>query len=302
MAIDEEITLKKLEVFQSFMMLGNLARVSEAMGQSTVSVHRALHTLEEGLRCALFKRDGRKLIPLPAAYVFAEHVERILDECETGVRRTREAAGFSSTVLKIGCLYSMTVGTLPHVLVGLKTRRSALDIELTLGSNGSLLSKLEDGQLDAIIVALGEPLRNPDLLTVPIFDDRIFFAAPLDSPYAASAEIDLQAVRGEKFVALGDDFATYHDFMVAFGKAGFAPEIALRVGDIFSLMNLVSGGVGYALLPRRVADFSPKVQLIPLAERYAIDQHIVLVMQRNRERDPNLLALSAECRLLGSLT
>jgi hypothetical protein len=24
-------------------------------------------------------------------------------------------------------------------------------------------------------------------------------------------------------------------------------------------------------------------------------------MQRNRERDPNLLALSAECRLLGSL-
>ena len=149
--------------------------------------------------------------------------------------------------------------------------------------------------------ALGEPLRNPDLLTVPMFDDEILFAAPLGSPYAASAEIDLQAVRGEKFVALGDDFATYHDFMAAFDKAGFAPQIALRVGDIFSLMNLVSGGIGYALLPRRVADFSPKVQLIPLAGRYAIDQHIVLVMQRNRERDPNLLALSAECRLLGSL-
>ena len=72
------------------------------------------------------------------------------------------------------------------------------------------------------------------------------------------------------------------------------------MGDIFSLMNLVSGGIGYALLPRRVADFSPKVQLIPLAARYAISQHIVLVMQRNRERDPNLLALSAECRLLGA--
>ncbi|MDA4211308.1 LysR family transcriptional regulator, partial [Escherichia coli] len=60
MAIDEDITLKKLEVFQSFMTLGNMARVSEALGQSTVSVHRALHSLEEGLRCPLFKRDGRK--------------------------------------------------------------------------------------------------------------------------------------------------------------------------------------------------------------------------------------------------
>ncbi|GCB02496.1 LysR substrate-binding domain-containing protein [Ralstonia sp. SET104] len=299
MAIDEDITLKKLEVFQSFMTLGNMARVSEALGQSTVSVHRALHSLEEGLRCPLFKRDGRKLIPLSTAYVFAEHVERILAECEAGVRRTREAAGFSSTTLKIGGLYSMTVGTLPRIFAGLKTRRSALDIELTLGSNRSLLAKLEDGQLDAIVIALGEPLRNPDLLTVPMFADEILFAAPLASPYASSAEIDLQTVRSEKFVALGDDFATYHDFMAAFDKAGFAPQIALRVGDIFSLMNLVSGGIGYALLPRRVADFSPRVQLIPLAARYAISQHIVLVMQRNRERDPNLLALSAECRLLG---
>lgn len=272
----------------------------EAPGQSTVSVHRALHSLEEGLRCPLFKRDGSKLIPLSTAYVFAEHVERILAECEAGVRRTREAAGFSSTTLKIGGLYSMTVGTLPRIFAGLKTRRSALDIELTLGSNRSLLAKLEDGQLDAIVIALGEPLRNPDLLTLPMFDDEILFAAPLGSPYASSKEIDLQTVRSEKFVALGDDFATYHDFMAAFDKAGFAPQIALRVGDIFSLMNLVSGGIGYALLPRRVADFSPKVQLIPLAARYAISQHIVLVMQRNRERDPNLLALSAECRLLGA--
>lgn len=144
MAIDEDITLKKLEVFQSFMTLGNMARVSEALGQSTVSVHRALHSLEEGLRCPLFKRDGRKLIPLSTAYVFAEHVERILAECEAGVRRTREAAGFSSTTLKIGGLYSMTVGTLPRIFAGLKTRRSALDIELTLGSNRSLLAKLEE--------------------------------------------------------------------------------------------------------------------------------------------------------------
>src|SRR5689334_10079727 len=68
MAIDEEITLKKLEVFLTFMRLNNLARVSEVLGQSTVSVHRALHSLEEGMRCLLFKREGRNLIPLHTAY------------------------------------------------------------------------------------------------------------------------------------------------------------------------------------------------------------------------------------------
>lgn len=298
MAIDEDITLKKLEVFQLFMKLGNMARVSEALGQSTVSVHRALHSLEAGLRCPLFKRDGRKLIPLSTAYVFAEHAARVLSECETGIRRTREAAGFTSTRLKIGGLYSMTVGTIPRLLVGLKTRRPMLDIDLTLGSNRDLLSKLEDGQLDAIVIALGAAPKPPELLVVPMFEDDILFAAPLGSPYANETAIDLKAVQGETFVSLGDEFATYHDFMHAFDVAGFSPKVGMQVGDIFSLINLVSGGLGYALLPRRVAEFSPKVQLIPLAGRYAISQNIVLVLQRDRERDPNLLALSAECRML----
>ena len=58
MAINEEITLKKLEVFLSFMELNNLARVADALGQSTVSVHRALHSLEDGLRCPCSSARG----------------------------------------------------------------------------------------------------------------------------------------------------------------------------------------------------------------------------------------------------
>jgi LysR family malonate utilization transcriptional regulator len=64
--IDEEVTLKKLEVFLAFMRLHSLSRVAEELGQSTVSVHRALHTLEEGLRCPLFRRRCRPLSRLPS--------------------------------------------------------------------------------------------------------------------------------------------------------------------------------------------------------------------------------------------
>jgi len=45
------ITLRKLEVLLTFMEVNNLARASEMLGQSAVSVHRSLHSLEEGLRC-----------------------------------------------------------------------------------------------------------------------------------------------------------------------------------------------------------------------------------------------------------
>jgi LysR family malonate utilization transcriptional regulator len=299
MAIDEEITLKKLEVFLAFMQLSNLARVSEMLGQSTVSVHRALHSLQEGLRCPLFKREGRNLIALPSAYAFAEYAKRTIDDCEEGVRKAREAAGFNATRLKIGSLYSLTLHCIPQLLIGLKMRRPALGIDLTLGSNSELLQGLDDGRLDAIVIGMQEENHGNNLVSVPLFHDDIQLAAPVGSPYSGRKCIDLGELRNERFVMLTEGFVTSQSFLHAFERAGFVPDIVMRVGDIFSLMNLVSGGIGYSLLPGRVADFSPRIQLIPLDEKYASRQCITLLLPKSRERDPNLLALAAECRMYG---
>ncbi|MES2262463.1 MAG: LysR family transcriptional regulator [Pseudomonadota bacterium] len=299
MVIDEEITLRKLEVFLAFMRLNNLARVAEELGQSTVSVHRALHTLEEGLRCPLFKREGRHLVALPSAYAFAKHAQRAVSECEEGIRKVREMAGFDARRMKIGSLYSLTLRCIPQLLIGLKLRKPELQIDLTLGSNDELLRSLDDGRLDAIVIGLQQPLDNKELVAVPLFDDEVRLAAPLGSPYAEQAQVDLQTMRGEKFITLGDGFVTSDSFQHAFRQAGFVPETVMRVGDIFSLMNLVGGGIGYSLLPGRVAEFSSRIQLIALDARYASHQRITLLLPKNRERDPNLLALAAECRMYG---
>jgi zinc protease len=40
---------------------------------------RALHSLEEGLRAPLFKREGRNLVALPAAYAFSQHAQRAVN-------------------------------------------------------------------------------------------------------------------------------------------------------------------------------------------------------------------------------
>ncbi|KAF3999077.1 LysR family transcriptional regulator [Glaciimonas immobilis] len=305
MAIDEAITLKKLEVFLAFMKLNNMARVSELLDQSTVSVHRSLHSLEQAMRCPLFKRDGRSLIPLQSAYILAEYAQQAINKVEEGVRKVHEAAGFSATRLKIGSLYSLTLRCIPQLMIGLKLRKPALDIDLTLGSNRDLIQQLADGRLDAIVIGLHEQskLNNPDdnqaLVAVPLFDDDVFLAAPLHSPYAGQQRVNLNDLRDEKFVTLTDGFVTSQDFAYCFERAGFAPNISMRVQDIFSLINLVSGGIGYSLLPGRVGTFSSHIELIPLEPKFGARQRITLLLPKARERDPNLLALTAECRMYG---
>lgn len=296
-SLADDISLRRLEVLLAFMETGSLARAAERLGTSAVSVHRALHALEEGARCALFRHQGRNLIPTAAAQVLADVARDVQRTLADGIRATRAAAGYADGRVTLGALYSLTIQTVPEVIVALRQRRPGLQAELVLGSNAELLEKLHQGTLDATLMAV--PESEPGIVSIDLMEDDMFFAAPPGSPYAALAQIDLRSCAHERFVSLGEGYATQRGFADAFAVAGVVPEIAMRVGDIFSLANLVSGGVGYSLLPGRVRSiFQHKVQFIPLQADYRARQRIGLSFLRARERDPDLLALASVCRLV----
>ena len=194
--IDEDITFRKLEILLAFMETGNLARAAERLDISTVSVHRALHSLETGMRCALFRHEGRNLLPTDAAHALAETARDVLRTMSEGIRATREVAGYSADRIRIGSLYSLTSRTVPTIVMGMKVRKPELHVELVLGSNADLLQRLRDGVIDAAL--LGIPEGAADVESELLFEDDIFFAAPTGSPYGAMHEVDLGACAKEQ--------------------------------------------------------------------------------------------------------
>lgn len=299
MNIDSDITFRKLEIFIAFMNRGNLARTADALGISSVSVHRALHRLEESVRCPLFIHKGRSLVPLPAAHTLWEYSQEALDMMSRGVEEARKTAGVGQGHMRIGTLYSLTLETIPQLIMGMKLRRPDLELELTMGSNQTLTTRLSEGSLDAILIAI-EPgeLDYSRFECLPLFDDDIFLAAPATSGLDTRFPTDLRDFRQQKFVSLAEGFATWQGFQEAFHVAGYEPEIVTRVNDIFSMLSLVQAGVGFTLLPGRMKRvYESSIQLLRLAEPYQMRQKIAIVFERNREHDPNLLALVAEGRM-----
>jgi LysR family malonate utilization transcriptional regulator len=297
--IDDEISFRKLEILLAFLECGSLTRTAERLGVSAVSVHRALHALETGTRCSLFRLEGRNLQPNDAAHTLADAAREVLQKMDEGIRATRQVAGYAAERIRIGSLYSLTSGTVPALIQGLKLRRPEMQAELVLGSNSELLQKLRDGVIDASVMGL--PEGAADVEHELLFEDEVFFAAPVDSAYAAQDEVDLGACGDERFVSLTEGFVTYTRFVEGFRIAGYEPNVVMRTGDIFTLMNLVGGGIGCTLLPGRVrAALPPNVRLVPLQARYRMLQAIGMCFLRTRERDPNLLALLATSRALRS--
>ncbi|WES68871.1 LysR family transcriptional regulator [Superficieibacter sp. HKU1] len=297
--ISSDITFRKLAIFMTFMEKGNIARTAEALALSGVSVHRALHTLEENVRCPLFIHKGRNLMALPAAVTLLEYCQEVTQLMARGVEETRKIAGVGQGRIRVGTLYSLTLETVPRLIMGMKLRRPDLEMDLTMGSNDALLTMLEDGILDAILISISESeIDRNNLEVLPLFHDDIYLAAPASASLDPTKLADLRDYRDQKFVSLAEGFATYAGFQEAFHIAGFEPEIVTRVNDIFSMLSLVQAGVGFALMPGRMKKmYEGSIKLQKLSQPYQMQQLIAIVFARNRERDPNLLALAAEGRM-----
>jgi len=263
-----------------------------------VSIHKALHSLETGIGCPLFIKEGRQLKTLPAAIYLAEASLDLLSDMDRILKKTRSKSGVETGQIRLGSMYSLTANIIPRMIMGTKIRRPDLDIDLYLGSNEDLMTKLSEGSVDAVVIAVPS-INLPDgVQVVPLFEDDLFLASSKKSK-PTEASVDLSQYRDEKLLTLQDGFATTSGFYDAFQLAGFKPNVTMKVGDIFSLMNMVSGDLGRSLLPGRVkALMGNSIEFTPLLPKYRVIQRIGLLYLQANESNPNILALAAEARML----
>ena len=296
--LNEELTLRKLEILCSFVRTGSLSRTAEELHLSSVSIHKALHSLESGIGCPLFVKEGRQLKALPAAIYLAEASNDLLSDVDRILKKTRAKAGVESGQIRLGSMYSLTANIIPRMIMGTKIRRPDLDVDLFLGSNEELMKRLTEGSLDAVVIAVPTQDLPEGVQVVSLFEDQLFLASSKGRKPVA-ADIDLSEYQHEKFLTLQDGFATTSGFYEAFQLAGFKPDVVMRVGDIFSLMNMVSGDLGHSLLPGRVrALMGDAIEFTPLLPKYQVIQRIGLMYLQANESNPNILALAAEARML----
>jgi LysR family malonate utilization transcriptional regulator len=296
--LHDEVTLRKLEILCSFVRTGSLVKTAEELQLSSVSVHKALHSLEAGMGCPLFIKEGRQLKALPAAIYLAEESVDLLEDVDRILKKARAKAGVDSGQIRLGSMYSLTANIIPRVIMGTKIRRPDLDIDLYLGSNEDLMNKLLMGNVDAVVIAVPSNNDLDGIEVVPLFEDDLYMASSKGSK-PKQDEVDLSEFEYEKFLTLQDGFATTSGFYDAFKLAGFTPNVVMKVGDIFSLMNMVSSDMGRSLLPGRVkALMGGAIEFTPLQSKYRVTQRIALMYLQANESNPNILALAAEARML----
>jgi DNA-binding transcriptional LysR family regulator len=138
-------------------------------------------------------------------------------------------------------------------MVQLREQHPELRCELSDREAEEALPLLRAGELDLVVAEEYEHApraRYADVERHELLDDTLFAALPLDHPGAGSSDrMRLRALADDAWVAPRAGTA-YADMLVrACRRAGFEPDFRHRVNDLQTILGLVAGRMGVALVP-----------------------------------------------------
>jgi DNA-binding transcriptional LysR family regulator len=122
------------------------------------------------------------------------------------------------------------------------------------GGSVELARDVADGKLDLAFASLS-PGSQKGLEVRELAAEEMLLACPPDHPLAGRRRIALAELDGERFVDYPPGWGTRVSVDRLFAQAGLKREIAVAVGDIPTVSELVRAGFGFAFVsPSTVPD------------------------------------------------
>jgi DNA-binding transcriptional LysR family regulator len=222
--------------------------------------------LEQELDAKLFVRSTRQVRLTDAGRILLGKARAALES----IRDAREAVAAVRNLergrLSIGTVQSLPAFLdLPSLIQRFHAEFPGVEVRLRQGSSTDLIEKVRTGRLDLAFLPISE---SPDgIETDMIACEALVVGCAPGHRLAGAKGVSITALKDEPFVDFEPDWGTRKLVDQGFSMAGISRHIAFEVSDLETLLELVSRGMGIALLPEAVAGARrPSLGVAQLAE------------------------------------
>jgi LysR family hydrogen peroxide-inducible transcriptional activator len=253
-------TLRQLQYAVAVAELLSFRKAAERCHVSQPSLSAQLQQMEESLGVRLFERNRRRVLLTTAGMALIERAHRVLLEADDLLAAARRAGDPLAGTLRIGVIPTVSPYLLPSATVALRSAYPRLTMVWVEDKTSALVRGLEQGALDAALLALEAELGDVEHETVAI--DPFLLAARPGDPLAARSTAVRPAELRDVSVLLLDDGHCFREQALAFCSTAKAQELEFRATSLPTLAQMVAGGAGVTLLPRlSVATEAPRAHL-----------------------------------------
>ncbi|AIR91240.1 LysR family transcriptional regulator [Pseudomonas cremoricolorata] len=266
-------------------------RAAQRLHMAQPPLSQAIRRLEQDIGAPLFERNSRSVVLTPAGTVFLQWARTVLETLDQGVEHTRRVAQGMEGHLTLTFINLAPYRQLLQVLRHFRSDYPAVALTMQEATTQEQVDALEHGRAD--LAFMRPPGRTaPGLRWITLLEEPIILALPASHRLATTDPVPLAALADDDFVAsprhLGQGF---HDQIVQLcHAAGFAPRIVQQARHLQTLVALVAGEFGVALLPASMMDATRDDVVFRAIEVNTSEQlrHVPLLMAW-REQTPSVI-------------
>ncbi|MEO0436745.1 MAG: hydrogen peroxide-inducible genes activator [Pseudomonadota bacterium] len=261
------LTLKHLRYFSALAKHGQFAKAADACAISQPAMSQQIRQLEDIVAQPILERTGRGFELTALGRVIAQRADEVLlsvDELDDFIRASE---GELSGELRLGVIPTVAPYLLPKVVKRISQQLPRVDLVLRETITPTLIDELENGTLDAAIVAL--PLPATDFVETPLFAESFVLVQSEDALGKPTPEFD--EIKDMRILLLEEGHC-FRDQALQLCEIGEREHRRTMSGSsLTTLVQMVAAGLGVTLIPEMSAEIEARTAPVVMSRLDELD-------------------------------
>lgn len=262
-------TVKQLRYFVALAEQGHFGRAAAASFVSQSAFSTAIRELETLLGIRLVDRTNRQVTITTRGQEIATQARLCLRDLEGLVETAQGQREPLAGELHLGVIPTIAPFLLPAALPKLRRTHPKLRLFLTEDQTERLHTKLMDGDLDVVLLALPYDLRSTEILS--LYKDRFFLACRENTKLVDPQNYRLSRLDSGSVLLLEDGHCLRDHALEACRIRSTEKVSRFSASSLLTLVEMVDADLGITYLPEMAKGSTlirnTKVRMYPLGDR-----------------------------------
>ncbi len=239
----------------------NISEVAEKLHIAQPNLSSSIKDLEKRLDVTLFNRKKRPLQLTKVGQEFFQEAVSILSAMNRAVENARARNRGEIGRLTVGLISSVSNSILPDIVRTFREKFPNVKLIWCEMATHNQLQALRDRIMDVGFLHLPVgAIDNKELSFTPILEEPLVIVLPENHRLAKTKQIPLIALKEEKFILPSLQLVPGLSQQILYlcKRAGFFPQITLEAAFMLTILGLVAGELGIALLPANAKNIQRK--------------------------------------------
>jgi len=259
---------RQLRTFVSLARTGSFTATAKEVFITQSAVSHSMRALESELGCRLLNRIGKRTTLTLEGEQLLRYANRIIADM-TAARESLDQLGkWGETRLRVGASLSTCQHLLPGVLREFKKTHPKCRITLEPADTPALVEAVREQRVDLALALL--PQRDSALEFHRLFTDELMFIVAPDHPWVEAGGVARPEIARQNFLMYSRHSQTFRAVENYFREEGIVVNVAMELGSIDTIKELVKIGMGVSVLATWIAREELKtgtLMALPLGRR-----------------------------------